>query len=207
MTDYRSAGEIIFSIIAIIVSFTIHEYSHAFISTAQGDDTAKIYGMLTLNPAAHIDIMGFISLFLFKFGWAKPVPINSKNYKNPKLGVILTSIAGPLSNFILAFISIIVLYAFEPQSDGIIYFLNQLIIINVGLAVFNLLPLPPLDGSKIISEIFGGKVSLFLFNIQRYGVVLLFLLLMFSPVSQFISYIILSVIKVMSNLAKFLILR
>lgn len=205
MFDYRDAGEIIFSVIAIIVSFTIHEYSHALISTVQGDDTPKIYGRLTLNPAAHIDIMGFICLFLFKFGWAKPVPISSRNYKKPRLGIILTSLAGPMSNLILAFISIIVYFTTYPQAEGIAYFLEQLMLINVGLAVFNLIPIPPLDGSKIVAEIFGGRVAVFFFNIQRYGIMILFILLWFPPVSQFLSYMIFGVLNVMANLAEMLV--
>lgn len=184
MFGYGSAAEIIFSVIAIVVSFTIHEYSHALVSTVQGDDTPRNYGRLTLNPASHIDIMGFISLFLFKFGWAKPIPISSRNYKNPRVGIILTSLAGPLSNLLLAFISLIVYFVSYPQSGGIEYFLNELIGINIGLAVFNLIPVPPLDGSKIIAEIFGGKVAVFFFNIQRYGIMLLFALLWIPGVSE-----------------------
>lgn len=205
MFDYRNVGEIIFSLIAIIVSFTIHEYSHALISTVQGDDTPQIYGRLTLNPFAHIDIMGFICLFLFKFGWAKPVPISSGNYKNPRLGIILTSIAGPLSNLVLAFVSLLVIIATYPQSDGIYYFLEQLVLINVGLAVFNLIPVPPLDGSKIIAEIFGGKVAIFIYNMQRYGIMVLFLLLWIPSVSVFLSQLIDSVINAMVSLAGMLV--
>lgn len=205
MFDYRNFGEIIFSLIAIIVSFTIHEYSHALISTAQGDDTPQLYGRLTLNPLAHIDIMGFICLFLFKFGWAKPVPISSENYKNPRLGIILTSIAGPLSNLILAFVSLLVIIATYPQSDGINYFLGQLVLINVGLAVFNLIPVPPLDGSKIIAEIFGGKVAIFIYNMQRYGIMVLFLLLWIPSVSDFLSKLIYSVVNAMASLAGMLV--
>lgn len=206
MFDYRNAGEIIFSLIAIVVSFTIHEYSHALISTVQGDDTPRIYGRLTFNPAAHIDIMGFICLFLFKFGWAKPVPISSKNYKNPRMGIILTSLAGPVSNLILAFISILVALATYPQSDAISFFLGQLVYINVGLAVFNLIPVPPLDGSKIIAEIFGGRVAVFIYNIQRYGIILLFMLLWVPSISQFLSLIIYRIADTMANIAGMLVL-
>lgn len=204
MFEYRNAGEIILSLIAIIVSFTIHEYSHALISTVQGDDTPQKYGRLTLNPAAHIDIMGFIFLFIFKFGWAKPVPISSRNYKNPRLGIILTSLAGPVSNLILAFISLLVAMAY-PQSDGISYFLGQLVLINVGLAVFNLIPVPPLDGSKIIAEIFGGRVAVFIYNIQRYGVMILLIILWLPYVSDTFSMLIYIIIKTMANLARMLI--
>jgi Zn-dependent protease len=205
MFDYRNAGEIIFSLIAIVVSFTIHEYSHAFISTVQGDDIPKTYGRLTLNPAAHIDIMGFICLFLFKFGWAKPVPISSKNYKNPRLGIILTSLAGPLSNLILAFITILVIFTTYPQSEAIGYFLEQLLLINVGLAVFNLIPVPPLDGSKIIAEIFGGKVAIFIYNIKRAGIMILLILLWIPQVSQFLTTTIFWIINGMGNLAGMLV--
>lgn len=206
MFGYGSVSEIIFSVIAIIVSFTIHEYSHALISTVQGDDTPRNYGRLTLNPASHIDVMGFISLFLFRFGWAKPIPISSRNYKNPRLGIILTSLAGPLSNLILAFISLIVFYASFPQSEAIGYFLSELIRINAGLAVFNLIPIPPLDGSKIVAEIFGGKVAVFFFNIQRYGVMLLFALLWIPGVSETLSKMIILVIDSLANLAGMLVL-
>lgn len=205
MFEYTDAGKIIFSVIAIVISFTIHEYSHALVSTVQGDDTPRNYGRLTLNPAAHIDIIGFISLFIFRFGWAKPVPFNSDNYKNPRIGVILTSLAGPMSNLILAFISIIVLYVAYPESEGILYFLEQLVLINAGLAVFNLIPVPPLDGSKIVSEIFGGRVAVFMFNIQRYGIMVLLMLLWLPTVSQFLWRMIFGVITVMENLAGLLV--
>lgn len=206
MFNYTDVGRVIFSVIAIVVSFTIHEYSHALISTVQGDDTPRNYGRLTLNPAAHIDIMGFICLFLFKFGWAKPIPISSKNYKKPRLGIILTSLAGPLSNLLLAFISLIVFFATQPQSEGIQYFLRELITINAGLAVFNLIPVPPLDGSKIIAEIFGGRVAVFLFNVQRYGLMALFVLLWFQPVSAALSRLIYLVVTGLASLAGMLVL-
>ncbi|WDC83806.1 site-2 protease family protein [Caloramator sp. mosi_1] len=99
----RSLSELIFVSIAVIVSLTIHEYSHALAATLLGDDTPKVYDRLTLNPFAHIDIAGLIALLIVRFGWAKPVPVNPYNFKNRSLGIIITSIAGPLSNIILAF--------------------------------------------------------------------------------------------------------
>lgn len=184
MWNYDNPGEIIFTAVAIVISLTIHEYSHAIISTVQGDDTPGKYGRLSLNPLDHIDIIGLISLFVFGFGWAKPVPIRSKYYKNPRLGIILTSIAGPVSNLLLAFFSMVVIYAINIQSLGIKYFLGTMVSLNIGLAVFNLIPIPPLDGSKVIAEIFGGRVAEFIYRVDRIGMVVLLLLLWIPPVSE-----------------------
>lgn len=187
MFDYQSVAKIIFTLAAVTISLTIHEYSHGLISTAQGDDTPRRSGRLTLNPLAHIDPVGFLSLMILKFGWAKPVPISSRNYKNPRLGIILTSLAGPVSNLLLAFFSILSMYIFKIQSDGMRVFLAELVFLNVGLAVFNLIPIPPLDGSKIFGEIFGGRVSEFIYRIDRKGMIILLILLWIPPVSSLLS--------------------
>ncbi len=187
MFDYQSVAKIIFTLAAVTISLTIHEYSHGLISTAQGDDTPRRSGRLTLNPLAHIDPVGFLSLMILKFGWAKPVPISSRNYKNPRLGIILTSLAGPVSNLLLAFFSILSMYIFKIQSDGMQVFLAELVFLNVGLAVFNLIPIPPLDGSKIFGEIFGGRVSEFIYRIDRKGMIILLILLWIPPVSSLLS--------------------
>lgn len=187
MFDYKGVAQIIFTLAAVTISLTIHEYSHGLISTAQGDDTPRRSGRLTLNPLAHIDPIGFLSLMIFKFGWAKPVPISSRNYKNPRLGIILTSLAGPVSNLLLAFFSILSMYIFKIQSDGMQVFLAELVFLNVGLAVFNLIPIPPLDGSKIFGEIFGGRVSEFIYRIDRKGMIILLILLWIPPVSGLLS--------------------
>lgn len=193
MYGYKNMSEIVLSFIAIIVSLTIHEYSHGLASTAQGDDTPRLYGRLTLNPLAHIDPMGLVSLFLFRFGWAKPVPISSGNYKNPRIGIVLTSAAGPLSNLILAFFSLLSLYLFKVQSAELIYFFQNLIFLNIGLAVFNLIPIPPLDGSKILAETLGGAVSEFIYKIERAGMVILMLALWFTPLNDILSKIIFNI--------------
>lgn len=193
MYGYKNMSEIVLSFIAIIVSLTIHEYSHGLASTAQGDDTPRLYGRLTLNPLAHIDPMGLVSLFLFRFGWAKPVPISSRNYKNPRIGIVLTSAAGPLSNLILAFFSLLSLYLFKVQSAELIYFFQNLIFLNIGLAVFNLIPIPPLDGSKILAETLGGAVSEFIYKIERAGMVILMLALWFTPLNDILSKIIFNI--------------
>lgn len=153
-----SFSQIVIRIIAVFLCMTIHEMAHGLVSYWLGDPTAKVRGRLSLNPFAHIDWIGLASLLLFGFGWAKPVPIDSRYYKDQKSGIIWTSFAGPIANFILAFIAILiaaVLIRFVPTFSltkaG--SFLFSLLIttaqLSVGFGIFNLLPVPPLDGSKI----------------------------------------------------------
>jgi Zn-dependent protease len=174
-----------------LFALTVHEYSHGLVSTLQGDDTPERYGRLTMNPLAHIDIIGFISLLVFHFGWAKPVPISSRNYKNPRLGIILTSLAGPFSNILVSFISIIIWHVL-PESLFIKFslldrFLFYMVYVNAMLAVFNIIPIPPLDGSKIFAEIFGGKVAQIIYGMERYGMFILLALLWIQKVQDLLS--------------------
>lgn len=187
-----------------LFALTVHEYSHGLVSALQGDDTPERYGRLTMNPLAHIDIMGFICLLVFRFGWAKPVPISSRNYKNPRLGIILTSLAGPLSNLLVAFISIIVWYALPGslfrRSLALNMFMVYMVYVNVMLAVFNLIPIPPLDGSKVFAELFGGKVAQIIYSIESKGTIILFLLLMLSPVQDMLTVAVNFVIMFLENI-------
>lgn len=147
---------------AVIVAITFHEYAHAYAADKLGDDTPRMQGRLNLNPMSHLDPVGFMLLMFAGFGWGRPVQINPRNFnRNVRMdkGEAIVSIAGPLMNFILAIVSAIILgaiYMFAPASflmstvGNVIYILLQeLVIINIGLGVFNLIPLPPLDGSKI----------------------------------------------------------
>lgn len=145
------------SFLILIVSIIAHEVAHGIAALAQGDPTAKHAGRLTLNPIPHIDMFGSIVLPLicvaiapgFMFGWAKPVPINPYNFRNQKWGEAIVSAAGPLTNIVIAGI-FIVLIKFAPISDSFAVFSAYVVIINIVLAIFNLIPIPPLDGSKII---------------------------------------------------------
>ena len=152
---------------AVIIAITFHEYAHAFAADKLGDDTPSVQGRLTLNPLKHIDPFGFILLMFAGFGWGKPVEINPRNFNrnvDMSKGEAIVSLAGPLTNFILAIISAIILGGlykfytaalFASTAGSIVYILLQeLIVINIGLGVFNLLPLPPLDGSKIFIPYF-----------------------------------------------------
>jgi len=135
----------IFFIIGLIIALSIHEFSHAFVADRLGDPTPRAHGRLTLNPLAHLDPLGTLMLVVARFGWGKPVPIDSYNLKNPKRDEALIGLAGPLSNILLSFL-LGFLVRFFPSLITIIF---PIISINLSLAIFNLLPIPPLDGSKI----------------------------------------------------------
>ena len=168
----------------VFCTMPIHEYAHALIATKLGDQTPRLAGRLTLNPMAHISPMGAIMIFLFGFGYAKPVSVNPRNFKDSKKGMALTAIAGPISNLIMGFIFIVlaVVYANLSHAETILYnaifsFLLFAGTINVNLAVFNLLPIPPLDGSRILQLLIPAKYYYKFLEYERYIVILVFILI------------------------------
>ncbi len=172
----------------VLFSLSVHEFSHGFAAYAVGDKTAKYSGRLSLNPLAHLDPFGAICLFLFGFGWAKPVPVNPWNFKNKKGGMILTALAGPFSNFLLAFIAMVIYtllggLRFSSASFGftlasVFYELAYyMIMINLGLGLFNLIPIPPLDGSKVLTAILPERTYFKLMDYERYGFIILIILI------------------------------
>lgn len=166
---------------AIILGLTFHEFAHGWVAFQLGDNTAKRAGRLTLNPIAHIDPIGFIMLFIARFGWAKPVPVNPYNlHIDPKKGMLYVSLAGPVTNFLLALVSALSLGIALGLGLGnlriLIDILSSMIFINLVLAIFNLIPIPPLDGSKILAGILPGRQE-WLIWLESYGVVFLLLLL------------------------------
>ncbi|MBQ7740360.1 MAG: site-2 protease family protein [Eubacterium sp.] len=165
----------------VFICSPIHELSHAFVAYKLGDNTAKKEGRLTFNPISHIDPIGMIMILLFGFGYAKPVPVDMRNFKNPKSGMALTALAGPVSNIIMAFISIFIVYAMgEPSSAFLGYvktFFEFSAIINVSLGAFNLIPIPPLDGSKILAGILPNKTYYKYMQYERYAMIGLLVLL------------------------------
>ncbi len=172
-------------VIAILTAITIHEFSHAFAAYKLGDYTAKDEGRLTLNPLKHLDFAGTILLFLAGFGWGKPVPVNYYNLKKQKWGPAIVSVAGPLSNIILASILGIVLkivyeYANIGPDRPIFILISILIFINLTLAVFNLIPIPPLDGSKILFTLIPDRFASFKLGFERYGFFVLLMLVFFA---------------------------
>lgn len=172
----------IFSAVAALIALTVHEYSHGYAAYRMGDPTAKNLGRLTLNPLHHIDPFGTLCMILFRFGWAKPVPINPRYFKKPKKGFAIVALAGPLSNLILSFFSagaylltnaLLKDVAFESElwltvAKNFILFLSIFYSLNLGLAIFNLLPIPPLDGSRLLNVILPQKYYFGLMRYERY---------------------------------------
>ena len=168
---------------ALILSISIHEFSHAFAANFLGDPTAKNMGRLTINPKAHLDPTGTVFLLLVGFGWGKPVPFNPVNLKNPKRDSALISLAGPLSNLILATLLSLIL-KFVPVGELIATFLYTAILYNLMLGFFNLIPLGPLDGNKIMFGILPNKLAVQWVDFQRYGIYILMFLVFFRFIGR-----------------------
>ena len=177
-----------------LLSLSIHEFSHGYAAYKLGDPTAKYFGRLTLNPIKHIDPIGFITLMLFKIGWAKPVPVDPRHFKNPKRDMAITAVAGPLSNFILAFICVLLhqiylviclnIVSSIEVSETVFTVITTvqtlfllLIYSNIGLGLFNLIPIVPFDGSRILYAFLPNTVTSKLHVIEKYsGIIILVLL-------------------------------
>lgn len=180
--------EMLYFIPALLLSLSIHEFGHSWVAYKLGDKSQKNLGRLTLSPFAHIDPLGFIFILLFRFGWGKPVLIDDRNFKNRAKGNMLVSIAGPAFNIVLAIVFTIVLkvlwvFGITPDTitssvgEILYYMLNIAIQFNIVFAVFNLLPLPPFDGSKVLYYFLPYKGKQFMNNIEKYSIwILIFLL-------------------------------
>jgi len=184
------------ALIIILFSAIIHEYMHGFAAARGGDSTAKDLGRLTLNPIPHIDLFGSIILPLLMifsgsgviFGWAKPVPFNPYNLRDQKYGPAKVALAGPLGNLILAVMFASVLRLFPGIDSALVSFLGMIVYINLMLMVFNLLPIPPLDGSKVLAAFLPAKIQLKFLEIERFGLFLVLFFVLFA--SNFITPII-----------------
>jgi len=183
------ATNAIFYILILIMSIVIHEVSHGFMAEYFGDDTARNAGRLTLNPFKHLDLFGSILLPAvlilshtgFLFGWAKPVPYNPYNLRNLKWGTIAVAAAGIMANFLIAIIfGIIVRFSSDfGLSDNFYFITSAIVIVNLALGIFNLVPIPPLDGSKIFFSFLPESVSSFIFNYEQYSLILLLVFVVF----------------------------
>lgn len=184
--------------IPLLYSIIVHELAHGWVAYMMGDSTAKRLGRLTLNPLKHLDPLGTLMLFIVGFGWAKPVPVNLQNIQNRRMGFVLVSAAGVVANTIFAFVAILAMQILAPSPQGsmatFLYYLAQ---INIILAAFNLIPIPPLDGSKIVMGFLPDPIRYLFHRMEPYGFFVIIILLylgVLNPVIAFFRWMILSII-------------
>ena len=176
---------LLYSIPAVLIAISMHEFAHGFVSYKLGDPTPKIDRRLSLNPFRHLDVIGTLCLLVAGFGWAKPVMVNPGYYKNKKRGMVLVALAGPVMNFVLALFFLFLYYLPWKMGNGytgevmsaVKILLTNCILINIGLGTFNLIPFPPLDGSKVMMAVLPERAYFSYMRYERYGQFVLFLLL------------------------------
>ncbi len=184
--DWSILISAVLSVIPALICITVHETAHGFVAWKLGDSTAKDMGRLTLNPLKHVDLFGLIMMAVFHFGWAKPVPVNMYRFKNPKRGMAITAAAGPASNILLAlvfFALYIALFDLLRPTEAGMTVLEMLYItgyISVALAIFNVIPIPPLDGSKVLFSLLPDKNYYSVLKYERYGMIVLAALILLS---------------------------
>ena len=183
--DFSKLLEVLLAVVPALVCITLHELSHGLVAYALGDDTAKLSGRLTLNPLKHLDPFGLLMMVVAHVGWAKPVPVDMRKFRNPRRGMALTALAGPVSNIVITCVFFF-LYGFFawPYSKGggsafggyMLDMLQLTAVISIGYAVFNFIPVPPLDGSKVLYAFLGDRAYYWLMRYERYGMILLYVL-------------------------------
>lgn len=180
--DWSGMLDLIFRVSAVLICIMVHEVSHGLAAYLLGDPTAKASHRLSFNPLRHIDPFGALMMVVAGFGWAKPVPVDMRYFKNPKSGMAITALAGPLSNFLLAYLALTVYFGILPYAlrsgggallSGLLDFLAGLALLSIGLGFFNLIPFPPLDGFKILGALLPNRLYYTALRFERYGMLFL----------------------------------
>lgn len=184
--DWQGLLYLLMQAFSVLLCLTVHETCHGLAALALGDPTAKQMHRLSFNPLRHLDPFGALMMLVAGFGWAKPVPVNPGYFKNPKSGMAITALAGPVSNFVLAFLALLVRAALaglgyaRPDSALLPWVLDFLLVtayLSIGLGIFNLIPFPPLDGSKILGAFLPDRAYYTILRYERYGMIVLILVL------------------------------
>ena len=187
--DWQGMGTMILRIAAILLCLVVHEVCHGLAAYKLGDPTAKMNHRLSLNPLHHLDVFGLLMMVTVGFGWAKPVPVDPRYFKKPKQGMAITSLAGPFSNFVLAYLAAIganalaAVMTLRGETAGVFLafqFCYLLVLLNIGLGVFNLTPSPPLDGSKVVAMFLPDRLYIRWMQLERYGMIILMAILWFG---------------------------
>ena len=209
--DFSALTDLLLSAVPALLCVTLHELSHGYVAYRLGDDTAKRAGRLTLNPLRHIDPFGLLLLLVAHVGWAKPVPVRMQNFRDPKRGMALTALAGPVSNLLITLVFLFLYglaFPFAVRADSsaamtavsLLYITAQL---SLGLGLFNLLPIPPLDGSKVLFSLLPDESYSFLMRYERYGMLLLFALTWLDVTGRLLSAAIGAVFQFLMPVAEY----
>ncbi len=205
--DFSVLTGILLSVVPALLCIVFHELCHGFVAYKLGDNTAKNAGRLSLNPFKHLDIVGLIAMMFLHVGWAKPVPVNMNSFKNPKRGMAITALAGPLSNILLAAV-VLLLYGFlyipllKLGDFGyvIIETLGRTAVFSCSLAVFNIFPIPPMDGSKVLFALLPDKAYYKLMEYEHYGMLIVLLLVITGVIDPVLTYLVNALVGLLSPL-------
>ena len=206
--DWSVLTDTLFNLLPALLCVTLHELAHGLAALSMGDTTARDAGRLTLNPLRHLDLGGLLMMAVFHFGWAKPVPVDMRNFKNPRRGMAVTALAGPVSNLLLAIVALAlygILYYPLLMLGEAGYFLIRLLVttayLSTALAVFNLIPISPLDGSKVLYSFLSDEAYYKLMRYERYGMILMIILVATGILGTPLSHVTERVFDVLTNVA------